>query len=214
MVQEAEDLLSLSWGFPSSTHPPALPSLRGSYVLHPHPHPRPRSFLSPTHSFLHHRVTPGPDIPCSGSGLEPVRNQSAPFTQVRILPKEDPKGPGSRSPEEGPCFRTALGGCRQTSFLCSPPASEPAAHTALRTRVPGPHLFLVLPSWAPPPQLRLTIPRHLCSRQGSSVMEALGPQEAGDVQATLSQNSCCSRSTGPASALLTVSAVGLLPCLL
>ena len=45
-------------------------------------------------------------------------------------------------------------------------------------------------------------------------MEALGPQEAGDVQATLSHNCCCSKSTGLASALPTVSAVGLQPCLL
>ena len=80
--------------------PPALASLRGSYVLHPQPHPRPSSFLSPPPSFLHHRVTPGPDTPCSGSGLEPVRNQSAPFTQVWILPegglKDQRAGPQRR----------------------------------------------------------------------------------------------------------------------
>ena len=129
-------------------------------------------------------------------------------------PRGGPKGPGSRSSEEGRCFLTALEDCRETAFLCSPPASEPAAHTAVRTRVPAPRLFLVPPSWVPPPQLRPTNPRHFCSRQGLSVMEALGPQEAGDVQATLSHNCCCSRSTGLASALPTVSAVGLLPCLL
>ena len=79
---------------------------------------------------------------------------------------------------------------------------------SLPPSLPGP------PNWAPPPQLRPTIPRHLCSRQGRSVMEALGPQEAGVVQATLSQTCCCSRSTGLASGLPPVSAAGLLPCLL
>ena len=144
MVQEAEKLLSLSWGCPSPAPPPAPPSLRGSYVLHPHPHPRPSSFLSPPPSFLHHRGTPGPDTRCSGSGLKPVRNQSAPFTQVRILPqggltREQVWGGGALLPD-------SLGGCRQTSFLHSPLASEPAAHTAVRTRVPAPHLFLVPPA--------------------------------------------------------------------
>ena len=79
---------------------------------------------------------------------------------------------------------TALGGCRETSFLCAPPASEPAAHTALRTRVPAPHLFLVRPAGHLHPSSGPPIPRHLYSRQGRSVMEALGPREADDVQAT------------------------------
>ena len=85
LVQGAEELLSLSWGGPFPA-PAAPPSLRGSCVLHPHPHPRPSSFLSPPPSFLHHRVTPGPDTPCSGSGLEPVRNQSAPLLRSRSSP--------------------------------------------------------------------------------------------------------------------------------
>ena len=33
------------------------------------------------------------------------------------------------------------------------------------------------------------------------MIEALGPQEAGDLQATLSQNCCCFKSTGLASVL-------------
>ena len=93
LAQEIEEILSLSWGCPSPAPLPDPPSLRGFYALHPHP--RPGSFLSPPPSFLHHRVTPGPDIPCSGSGLEPVRNQSASFTQVRILPEGVLKDQGS-----------------------------------------------------------------------------------------------------------------------
>ena len=71
--------------------------------------------------------------------------------------------------------------------------------------LPAVHLH---PSSDPP------IRRYLCSRQGRSVIEALGPQEVGEVQTTLSQTCCCSRSTGLASPLPPVSAVGLLPCLL
>ena len=137
LVQEAEEFLSLSWGCTS----PAPPSLRGPCVLHRHPHPRPSSFLSPpgfllasqSHPLLRLRTRASEESICSlYSGPDP--------------PRRGPKGPGSRSGEEGPCFLTALGGCRQTSFLCSPLASEPPAHTALRTRVPAPHLFLVPPA--------------------------------------------------------------------
>ena len=73
-------------------------------------------------------------------------------------PRGGPKGPGSRSPEEGLCFLTALRGCRQTSFLRSPPASEPAADSS-RDQSLCPHLFLVPPRYAPPPQLRPTHPQ-------------------------------------------------------
>ena len=145
MVQEAEELLSLSWGYPSPNPPPVPPSLRGPYVLHPHPHPRSSSFLSPpgfllasqSHPLLRLRIGASEESICSlYSGLDP--------------PRRGPKGPGSRSPEEGPCFLTALGGCRQTSFLCAPPASEPAAHSALRTRFPA-LISSWYTSWAPHP---------------------------------------------------------------
>ena len=76
---------------------------------------------------------------------------------------EDPV-PGIRSQEEGPCFLTALGGCRQTSFLCAPLASE--KHTQLSGLGSLPTSVLGPPSWAPPPQLRPTHPQALLLKAG------------------------------------------------
>ena len=79
---------------------------------------------------------------------------------------------------------------------------------SLPPSLPGP------PNWAPAPQLRPTHPQAPLLKAGLLSDGALGPQEAGVVQAILSQTCCCSRSTGLASPLPPVSAVRLLPCLL
>jgi hypothetical protein len=108
----------------------------------------------------------------------------------------------------------SLGGLQANLLPLLPSSIRASSTQSSQDQGPYPHLFLVPPAGHLHPSLGPPIPRHLCSRQGCSVMEALGPQEAGDVQATLSQNCCCFRSTGLASALPTVSAVGLLSCLL
>ena len=139
LVQEAEELLSLSWGGPSPA-PAAPPSLRGST---PTPTPRPAASC---HLLLPSCITESPQA------LNPLLRLRTGASQESICsfysgpdpPRGGPIAPGSRSPEEGLCFLTALRGCRQTSFLRSPPASEPAAHTDLRTRVPAP-----ISSWSP-----------------------------------------------------------------
>ena len=160
LVQGAEELLSLSWGGPSPAPPRALPSLA---PISSTPTPG-GSFLSPPLSFLHHRVTPGPDTPYSGSGLEPVRNQSAPFTQVLILPEGGLKDQGA-----GP-LRKGLASGQPWGAAGKPPSFVPLQPLRQQhTQLSGPwsltpHLFLVPPSWAPPPQLGPTTPRHLCSR--------------------------------------------------
>ena len=78
----------------------------------------------------------------------------------------------------------SLGGL-QANLLPLLPSSLRASSThSCQDQGPCPPSLPGPPSWAPPPQLRPTIPRHFCSRQGLSVMEALGHQEAADVQAT------------------------------
>ena len=75
--------------------------------------------------------------------------------------------------------------------------------------LPGPS------SWAPPPQIKPTHPQAPLLKAGPLSDRGSGsPGSWGHAGHRLSQNCCCSRSTGLASALPTVSAVGLLPCLL
>ena len=203
--------------FPSPSPPPAPPSLRGMYVLRPPPPPWVGQLVL-TSSFLSciTESAPGPATTHLGSRLKPVRTQSAPFTQVLILPEGGPKGPSGSSCGRGALHPHGLGeGCRQTSFfsLLSRPLSQ--QHTQLS--VSGSRLHSIS-SWERPPQLSPThLPSHLYSRQGplsdwgSGVRRRLGPRVCNG----LSQNSRHSAGHRPLLVLsCTVSTVGLVSCLL
>ena len=119
-------------------HSPAPPSLRGST---PTPTPRPAASC---HLLLPSCITESPQA------LNPLLRLRTGASEESICslysgldpPRGGPKGPGSRSPEEGPFFLTDLGGCRETSFLCAPPASE--QHTQLS----GPGSLPPISSWS------------------------------------------------------------------
>ena len=198
--------------FPGAV-PPQPPSssflTEGLLCPPPPPPPQAQQLLVTSSFFTASQSHPGPDTPCLGSGLEPVRNQSASFTQVWILLRGCLRTK-EQVPRWGALLSDSLEGL-QANLLPSFPYSLWASNW--QPSGPGslpPYLFLVQLSWAPPPQLSPTHPQAPLLK-AVSLSDGVSGSPWGH---RLRQNCCCSRSTGLASALPTVSAVGLLPCLL